>query len=53
MIHVKFTPFLNEVIDERVMKKYEYNAKAANALLSDLSLQEYTHVMNLKSAKKI
>ena len=49
----EFTLSLNEVIDERVMKKYEYNAKAANTLLSALSPQEYTHVMNLKSAKKI
>ena len=53
MIHVKFLPSLNEVTDERVMKKYEYNAKDTNALLSALSLQEYTLVMNLKSAKEI
>ena len=53
MIHVKFIPSLNEVTDERVIKKHEYNAKAANALLSALSPQEYTHVMNLKSAKEI
>ena len=53
MIHVKFLPSLNEVTDERMMKKYENNAKAANALLSALSLQEYTRVMNLKSAKDI
>ena len=53
MIHVKFLPSLNEVTDERMMKKHEYNAKAANALLSALSPQEYTRVMNLKSAKDI
>ena len=52
MINVKFIPSLDEVTDERVMKKYEYNAKAANALLSALSPQEYTHMMNLKSAKE-
>ena len=53
MIHVKFIPSLNEVTDERAMKKHEYNAKAANALLSALSPQEYTRVMNLKLTKKI
>ena len=53
MIHVKFLPSLNEVTDERMMKRHEYNAKAANALLSALSPQEYTRVMNLKSAKDI
>ena len=53
MIHVKFLPSMNEVSDERMMKKHEYNAKAANALLSALSPQEYTRVMNLKSAKDI
>ena len=53
MIHVKFLPSMNEVSGERMMKKYEYNAKAANALLSALSPQEYTRVMNLKSTKDI
>ena len=53
MIHVKFLPTLNEAIDERMMKKYEDNAKAANALLSALSPQEYTRVKYLKSAKDI
>ena len=53
MIHVKFIPSLNEVTDEREMKKHENNAKAANALLSALSPQEYTRMMNLKSAKQI
>ena len=50
-VHVMFLPTLNEVTDERMMKKYKNNAKAANALLSALSSQEYTRVMNLKSAK--
>ena len=53
MIHVKFLPSLDEVVDEREMKKYENNAKVANALLSVLSPPEYTRVMNLKSAKEI
>ena len=53
MTHVKFLSTLNKVTDERVMKKYEYNAKVANTLLSILSPQEYTRVMNLKSEKKI
>ena len=44
---------MNEVTDERMMKKHENNAKAANALLSALSPQEYTCVMNLKLAKEI
>ena len=53
MIHVKFLPSMNEVSDERMMKKHKNNTKAANALLSALSPQEYTRVMNLKSGKDI
>ena len=53
MIHVKFIPSLNEVTDEREIKKHENNAKVVNALLSVLSPQEYTCVMNLKSTKEI
>ena len=51
MIYVKFIPSLIEVTDEREMKKHKNNAKVANALLSALSPQEYTRVMNLKSTK--
>ena len=53
MINVQFNPSLTEVTDEKEMKKHENNAKAANALLSALSPQEYTRVMNLKFAKQI
>ena len=53
MINVQFTPSLTEVTDDKEMKKHENNARAANALLSALSLHEYTRVMNLKSAKQI
>ena len=53
MINVKFIPSLDEVTDEREMKKHENNAKAANALLSALSPNEYARVMNLRSAKQI
>ncbi|XP_043705455.1 uncharacterized protein LOC122655316 [Telopea speciosissima] len=53
MARTEFSSSSTIFTDEQKMNKYEYNSKASNTLLSALSPNEYTRVMNCKSAKEI